>query len=103
MVFSLILFFNFHNVKFTSESIVAAVELSSRYINDKKLPDKAIDVLDETGAAFKIVNKGKRKKSVSKLDIENVISKIAKIPKDTVNIDDNKKKISGKNKFFFIS
>ena len=60
-------------------------------INDKKLPDKAIDVLDETGAAFKIVNKGKRKKSVSKLDIENVISKIAKIPKDTVNIDDKSK------------
>ena len=82
---------DFHNVKFTSESIVAAVELSSRYINDKKLPDKAIDVLDETGAAFKIVNKGKRKKSVSKLDIENVISKIAKIPKDTVNIDDKSK------------
>ena len=52
---------DFHNVKFTAESIVAAVELSSRYINDKKLPDKAIDVLDETGAAFKIVNKGKRK------------------------------------------
>ena len=82
---------DFHNVKFTSESIVAAVELSSRYINDKKLPDKAIDVLDETGAAFKILNKGKRKKSVSKLDIENVISKIAKIPKDTVNIDDKSK------------
>ena len=82
---------DFHNVKFTAESIVAAVELSSRYINDKKLPDKAIDVLDETGAAFKIVNKGKRKKSVSKLDIENVISKIAKIPKDTVNIDDKSK------------
>ena len=52
---------DFHNVKFTAESIVAAVELSSRYINDKKLPDKAIDVLDETGAAFKILNKGKRK------------------------------------------
>ena len=82
---------DFHNVKFTAESIVAAVELSSRYINDKKLPDKAIDVLDETGAAFKIVNKGKRKRSVSKLDIENVISKIAKIPKDTVNIDDKSK------------
>ncbi|MEK9993881.1 MAG: ATP-dependent Clp protease ATP-binding subunit ClpA [Hydrogenophilales bacterium] len=82
---------DFHNVKFTAESIVAAVELSSRYINDKKLPDKAIDVLDETGAAFKILNKGKRKKSVSKLDIENVISKIAKIPKDTVNIDDKSK------------
>ena len=82
---------DFHNVKFTAESIVAAVELSRRYINDKKLPDKAIDVLDETGAAFKILNKGKRKKSVSKLDIENVISKIAKIPKDTVNIDDKSK------------
>ena len=82
---------DFHNVKFTAESIVAAVELSSRYINDKKLPDKAIDVLDETGAAFKILNKGKRKKSISKLDIENVISKIAKIPKDTVNIDDKSK------------
>ena len=82
---------DFHNVKYTSESIVAAVELSSRYINDKKLPDKAIDVLDETGAATKIVNKGKRKKSISKLDIENVISKIAKIPKDTVNVDDKSK------------
>src|SRR6056300_1428172 len=69
-----------HNVKFLNNAITAAVELSAKYITDRRLPDKAIDVIDEAGALQKILPKTKQKKTISSKEIEEVISKIAKIP-----------------------
>jgi ATP-dependent Clp protease ATP-binding subunit ClpA len=77
-----------HNVKFSSNALVSAVELSAKFINDKKLPDKAIDVIDEAGAAQKILPKSKQKKLISTKEIEEVISKIARIPSNNINKDD---------------
>ena len=78
----------FHKVTYTDEAIKAAVELSSRYINDRKLPDKAIDVVDETGASRMLVPEDQRKKTVDVEDIEATIATMARIPPKTVSKDD---------------
>ena len=77
-----------HNVKFSANAIISAAELSAKYINDKQLPDKAIDVIDEAGAAQKILPKSKQKKLIGSKEIENVISKMARIPEQSVNKND---------------
>ncbi len=77
-----------HNVKFSSNAIISAAELSAKYINDKQLPDKAIDVIDEAGAAQKILPKSKQKKLIGSKEIESVISKMTKIPEQNVNKND---------------
>ena len=84
-------FEDFHGLKYSNEAIKTAVELSSRYMNDKKLPDKAIDVIDETGASQKLKPFSKRKKLIGQKDIEATISKMAKIPSKHVSRDDSKK------------
>jgi len=81
---------DFHKVRFTNEAIKAAVELSARYINDRKLPDKAIDVIDETGASQMLLPEGKRKKTISVKEIEATIATMARIPPKTVSADDEK-------------
>jgi len=77
-----------HKVRYTAESIRSAVELSSRYINDRKLPDKAIDVLDEVGAAQMLLPPSKRKKTITVKDVEAIVAKIARIPPKNVSRDD---------------
>jgi len=77
-----------HSIKFSAAAITSAAELSSRFINDRHLPDKAIDVLDEAGAAQRILPKSKQKKVVGKHEIEEIIAKIARIPARTVSHDD---------------
>ena len=77
-----------HNVRYTAEAIRAAVELSARYINDRKLPDKAIDIIDEVGASRMLVPESKRKKTVSLKDVEDVVAMIARIPPKSVSKDD---------------
>lgn len=77
-----------HNVKFSDEVIEAAVDLSSRYINDRKQPDKSIDVIDEVGASQMLRPVAKRKKDISVEDVEDVVSKIARIPPKSVSKDD---------------
>ena len=77
-----------HNVKYTPDAIKAAVELSARYINDRKLPDKAIDVIDEVGAMQMLVVPSKRKKTITPKEIEAVIATMARIPPKTVSADD---------------
>ena len=77
-----------HSVKYSSASLVSAVELSARFINDRHLPDKAIDVLDEAGAAQRILPKSKQKKVIGKHEIEEIISKIARVPSRSVSSDD---------------
>ncbi|MBT2186871.1 ATP-dependent Clp protease ATP-binding subunit ClpA [Sphingobium nicotianae] len=77
-----------HHVKYTPDAIKAAVELSSRYINDRKLPDKAIDVIDEVGAMQMLVVPSKRKKMITPKEIESVIATMARIPAKTVSSDD---------------
>ena len=77
-----------HNVKFSSSALISAAELSAKFINDKQLPDKAIDVIDEAGAAQRILPKNKQKKLIGSKEIENVIAKMAKIPAQNVNKDD---------------
>ncbi|MDD3883699.1 MAG: ATP-dependent Clp protease ATP-binding subunit ClpA [Gallionella sp.] len=77
-----------HNVKFTTAALASAAELSARFINDRHLPDKAIDVLDEAGAAQRILPKSKQKKTIGKHEIEEIIAKIARIPARTVSHDD---------------
>ena len=77
-----------HNVKYTPDAIKTAVELSAKFINDRKLPDKAIDVIDECAAAQKLNIKSKRKPVIDTIDIENTISKIARIPSRNVSRDD---------------
>jgi len=77
-----------HGVKYSSAALSSAVELSSRYITDRHLPDKAIDVIDEAGAAQKILPKSRQKRIIGKGEIEEIISKIARIPPATVSLDD---------------
>jgi ATP-dependent Clp protease ATP-binding subunit ClpA len=77
-----------HGVHYSSGAIRAAVQLSAKHINDRKLPDKAIDVIDEVGAAVKIQPPDKRKKSIGAKDIEKIVAKIAKIPPRSVSISD---------------
>jgi ATP-dependent Clp protease ATP-binding subunit ClpA len=77
-----------HRVRYTNEAIKSAVELAARYINDRKLPDKAIDVIDEVGAAQMLLPVSKRKKTVTVKDVEAVVAKIARIPPKTVSSDD---------------
>ncbi|MBN8819713.1 MAG: ATP-dependent Clp protease ATP-binding subunit ClpA [Sphingomonas sp.] len=77
-----------HQVKYTPDAIKAAVELSARYINDRKLPDKAIDVIDEVGAMQMLVVPSKRKKMITPKEIEAVIATMARIPPKTVSSDD---------------
>src|SRR3954467_12907217 len=79
-----------HAVKYTPDAIKSAVELSARYINDRKLPDKAIDVIDEVGAMQMLVIPSKRKKVITTREIESVISTIARIPPKSVSTDDTK-------------
>ncbi|MCC7136365.1 MAG: ATP-dependent Clp protease ATP-binding subunit ClpA [Nitrosomonas sp.] len=77
-----------HNVKYTEAALVAAVELSSRFMNDRHLPDKAIDVIDEAGAAQRVLPKSKQRKVIGKHEIELVIAKLARIPPQSVSNDD---------------
>ena len=77
-----------HGVKYTASALTSAAELSARYINDRHLPDKAIDVIDEAGAAQRILPKSKQKKVISKREIEEIIAKIARIPPKNVSSDD---------------
>ncbi len=81
-------FEEYHKVKYTNEAVKAAVELAAKYINDRKLPDKAIDVIDETGASQMLLPEGKRKKVIDVPEIEEVISKMARIPPKTVSKND---------------
>ena len=75
----------FHKVRYTNDAIKAAVELSARYINDRKLPDKAIDVIDETGASQMLLPEGKRKKTIGVKEIEATIATMARIPPKSVS------------------
>ncbi len=81
-------FEEFHKVRYTNDAIKSAVELSSRYINDRKLPDKAIDVIDETGASQMLIAENKRKKTIDVKDIEDVVATMARIPPKTVSKND---------------
>ena len=81
-------FEEFHKVRYTSEAVKAAVELSARYINDRKLPDKAIDVIDETGASQMLLPERSRKKTIGIKEIEATIATMARIPPKTVSKDD---------------
>ncbi len=80
-----------HGVKYSTSALSTAAELSAKYINDRHLPDKAIDVIDEAGAAQRILPKSKQKKVIGKGEIEDIISKIARIPPQSVSSDDRSK------------
>ena len=80
-----------HGVKYSASALTSAAELAARFINDRHLPDKAIDVIDEAGAAQRILPKSKQKKTIGKTEIEDIISKIARIPPQSVNQDDRAK------------
>jgi len=77
-----------HDIRYTNDAVKTAVELSARYINDRKLPDKAIDVIDEAGAAQHLVADSKRRKTIGPKEIEAVVAKIARIPPKNVSKDD---------------
>jgi ATP-dependent Clp protease ATP-binding subunit ClpA len=81
-------FEEFHKIRYTNDALKAAVELSARYIHDRKLPDKAIDVIDETGAAQMLLAENKRKKTIGLKEIEATIATMARIPPKTVSKDD---------------
>ena len=81
-------FEEFHKIRYTNEAVKAAVELSARYIHDRKLPDKAIDVIDETGACQMLLPESKRKKTIGIKEIEATIATMARIPPKTVSKDD---------------
>lgn len=81
-------FEEFHKLRYTADAIKAAVELSARYIHDRKLPDKAIDVIDETGASQMLLPEGKRKKTIGVKEVEAAVSTMARIPAKTVSKDD---------------
>ncbi len=81
-------FEDYHKLKYTTEAIKAAVELSARYIHDRKLPDKAIDVIDESGAAQMLLPESRRKKTIGIKEIETTIATMARIPPKTVSKDD---------------
>ena len=78
----------FHKLKYTNEAIRASVELSAKYINDRKLPDKAIDIIDEAGAGQMLLPEGKRKKVIGLKEVEAVVAKIARIPPKSVSKSD---------------
>ena len=80
-----------HNVKYAVAALQAAAELSAKYINDRHLPDKAIDVIDEAGAAQRILPVSKRKKTITKAEVEEIVAKIARIPPANVSNDDRGK------------
>jgi len=80
-----------HGVKYAVAALQAAAELSAKYINDRHLPDKAIDVIDEAGAAQRILPPSKRKKTISKTEVEEIVAKIARIPPANVSNDDRSK------------
>ena len=77
-----------HDVRYTNDAIISAVELAARYINDRKLPDKAIDVIDESGASQKLLPESRRKKTIGVKDIEATIATMARIPAKSVSKDD---------------
>ena len=77
-----------HQVSYTEDALKAAAELAEKYINDRHLPDKAIDVIDEAGAAMQLLPESKRKKSITVTDIENIVAKIARIPPRKVSVSD---------------
>jgi ATP-dependent Clp protease ATP-binding subunit ClpA len=81
-------FEEFHKLRYTNEAVRAAVELSAKYIHDRKLPDKAIDVIDETGASQMLVAENRRKKTIGVKEIEHTIATMARIPPKTVSKDD---------------
>ncbi|RYF67052.1 MAG: AAA family ATPase, partial [Comamonadaceae bacterium] len=80
-----------HSVKYAAAALQAAAELSAKYINDRHLPDKAIDVIDEAGAAQRILAPSKRKKTIGKAEVEEIVAKIARIPPANVSNDDRSK------------
>ena len=77
-----------HGIKYSNSALTSAAELSARYINDRHLPDKAIDVIDEAGAAQRILPKSRQKRTISKTDIEDTVDKIARIPPQNVSAND---------------
>ncbi|AVZ78587.1 ATP-dependent Clp protease ATP-binding subunit ClpA [Zoogloeaceae bacteirum Par-f-2] len=77
-----------HGIKYSAAALTSAAELSAKYINDRHLPDKAIDVIDEAGAAQRILPKSKQKKTIGRNEIEEIVAKIARIPPRTVSNDD---------------
>jgi ATP-dependent Clp protease ATP-binding subunit ClpA len=79
---------DFHKLRYTNDAIKAAVELSAKYITDRKLPDKAIDIIDEAGASQMLLSEGKRKKTIGLKEIEAVVAKIARIPPKSVSKSD---------------
>src|ERR1700742_2346998 len=81
-------FEDYHKVRYTADAIKAAVDLSAKYINDRKLPDKAIDVIDEVGAAQMLLPESRRKKVIGVKEVEDVIAKMARIPSKSVSKDD---------------
>ncbi|MDQ6627438.1 MAG: ATP-dependent Clp protease ATP-binding subunit ClpA [Pseudomonadota bacterium] len=80
-----------HSVKYALAALQAAAELSAKYINDRHLPDKAIDVIDEAGAAQRILPKNKQKKTITRSEVEEIVAKIARIPPASVSSDDRSK------------
>ncbi len=80
-----------HSVKYALGALQAAAELSAKYINDRHLPDKAIDVIDEAGAAQRILPKSKQKKTITRAEVEEIVAKIARIPTNSVSSDDRSK------------
>lgn len=80
-----------HKVKYSVAALTTAAELSARFISDRRLPDKAIDVIDEAGAAQRILPKSKQKKTIGKAEIEEIIARIARVPAQSVNQDDRTK------------
>jgi ATP-dependent Clp protease ATP-binding subunit ClpA len=78
----------FHKLRYTNDAIKAAVELSAKYISDRKLPDKAIDIIDEAGASQMLLPEGKRKKTIGLKEVEAVVAKIARIPPKSVSKSD---------------
>ena len=81
-------FEEYHKVRYTADAIKAAVELSAKYINDRKLPDKAIDVIDEVGASQMLLPESRRKKVIGVKEVEEVVAKMARIPPKSVSKDD---------------
>jgi ATP-dependent Clp protease ATP-binding subunit ClpA len=80
-----------HSVKYAVGALQAAAELSAKYINDRHLPDKAIDVIDEAGAAQRVLPKNKQKKTITRAEVEDIVAKIARVPVTSVSNDDRAK------------
>ena len=80
-----------HSVKYSLNALQAAAELSAKFINDRHLPDKAIDVIDEAGAAQRILPKSKQKKTITRTEVEDIVAKIARVPSTSVSSDDRSK------------